>query len=489
MFLGIDCGTQGTKALLVDEQGKVHGRGYAPHDLIQRPSGAREQQPQWWIDALRSAVKQAVAMAGSCEVRALAVSGQQHGLVVLEEQMRVIRPAKLWNDTETAQQNAQLIARLGGEQACFEKLGIVPLTGYTASKLLWLKQREPEHFARIRHILLPHDYLNLWLTGELRGEYGDASGTGYFEVRSRSWSGDALAAIDGNTGHLLRALPRLADPNEIIGTVRPEVAAELGLAGSCLVATGGGDNMMGAIGTGNVAEGVVTLSLGTSATVYSFRSVPETVLKPGVAQFCSSSGGWLPLVCTMNATNVVTQTLELLGHTVGDIEEALVGSAPGADGLTFIPFLNGERTPDLPQARGSLAGASASNFTASNLLRAAIEGASFGILDGLELILGAGKASRILLIGGGARSPQWRQLIADASGTPVEVPLEKEAGCLGAAMQAIFASQTESFEEIARRCVSMDATGAAVPNRELKPGYAEARAAYRRQLEKIYKIC
>jgi sugar (pentulose or hexulose) kinase len=183
MYLGIDCGTQGTKSLLIDEQGVSHGRGHSPHQVIQRPSGAREQDPQWWVEALRLSVKQAIAQAPEHQIEALAVSGQQHGLVVLDEQMQVIRPAKLWNDTETAPQNAELIARLGGQRAFFERFGIIPLTGYTVSKLLWLQQQEPDHFARIRHILLPHEYLNFWLTGNLCAEYGDASGTGYFDNR------------------------------------------------------------------------------------------------------------------------------------------------------------------------------------------------------------------------------------------------------------------------------------------------------------------
>jgi xylulokinase len=375
MYLGIDCGTQGSKALLMDANGKSLGRGYAPHALIERSNGAREQEPQWWVEALVLSVRQALAQAKDNGVLAVGVSGQQHGLVVLDKDLQVIRPAKLWNDTETAPQNAEIIDRLGGPAACFEQFGIIPLTGYTVSKLLWLKQHEPENFARIRHILLPHEYLNFWLTGKLFAEYGDASGTAFFDVRKRQWAEEVLNKIDGGSGHLLRALPPLLDSSQIIGSLRSEAAETLGLPRGCVVSTGGGDNMMGAIGTGNVREGVVTLSLGTSSTVYTYTTQPSTVSSADVAPFCSSSGGWLPLVCTMNATNVVTQTLNVLGKTVADIEEALLGTTPGADGLCFVPFLNGERTPDLPTARGSIVGMSASNFTAANLIRAVIEGA------------------------------------------------------------------------------------------------------------------
>lgn len=493
MYLGIDCGTQGTKALLMDPNGKPLGRGYAPHQLIERSSGAREQEPRWWVDALRSAVQQAMAHHAGADVHAIGVSGQQHGLVLLDENLAVIRPAKLWNDTETAPENAELIELLGGPQACFQRFGVIPLTGYTVSKLLWVKKHEPANFARIRHILLPHEYLNFWLTGEIAAEYGDASGTAYFDVRSRSWATDVLAAIDGGTGHLAAALPHLLPADALVGALRAEVAAELGLPGECVVSTGGGDNMMGAIGTGNVRAGVVTMSLGTSSTVYSYSDQPVLDATGNVAPFCSSSGGWLPLVCTMNATNVVTQTLNNLNKTVGDIEQALTATEPGADGLCMLPFLNGERTPDLPQARGTLVGISANNFTPEHLIRAAIEGVSFGILNGLDMILGGKPAERIVVIGGGARSAAWRQLLADATGATIVVPTEAEAGCLGGAMQAMHAygasqGNAESFASIAERCVHLDAAQTATPRAERMTLYAAARETYRRQLESLYGV-
>jgi xylulokinase len=494
-YLGIDCGTQGTKALLMNTAGEALGRGYAKHALIERSSGAREQEPKWWVDALRTAVQQAMAAASAnaaAPVLALGVSGQQHGLVVLDEQMQVIRPAKLWNDTETAPQNARLVQRLGGPQQFFERFGILPLTGYTVSKLLWLREREPENFARIRHILLPHEYLNFWLTGETRAEFGDASGTAFFDVRTRTWTREILDAIDDGTGQLVHALPPLLGPDGIVGTLRPEVADELGLPRACLVSSGGGDNMMGAIGTGNVREGVVTLSLGTSSTVYSFSRQPPHDPTGNVAPFCSSSGGWLPLVCTMNATNVVTATVQLLGKTVIDIEAALDQTPPGADGLIFLPFLNGERTPDLPDARGSLHGISSTNFTPSHLIRAAVEGVSFGILNGLDLVLAGKAAETIYVIGGGARSRAWRQLLADATGATIRVPAEEESGCLGAIIQAMVArsaaaGEPVSFAETAGRMVKIEEQATCQPRTGLRDGYKIARTRYRMQLDALYK--
>jgi xylulokinase len=491
MYLGIDCGTQGTKALLIDENGNSLSRGYARHDLIERENGAREQEPQWWVNALRDSVRQALSQVPGTQVRAIGVSGQQHGLVVLDEAMQVIRPAKLWNDTETAPQNDELVERLGGARACLDRFGIIPLTGYTASKLLWMKQREPENFDRIRHILLPHDYLNFWLTGRLCAEYGDASGTAFFDVRTRTWAKEVLDAIDGGRGQLLEALPRLLKPEETVGTIRAEVAQELGLPLNCIVSSGGGDNMMGAIGTGNVKEGVVTLSLGTSSTVYSFRNRPVTDPTGAVAPFCSSTGGWLPLVCTMNATNVVTQTVAMLGKEVGAIDAALRSTRPGADGLTFFPFLNGERTPDLPRARGSIMGASANNFTSPNLIRAVVEGVSFGVLNGLDLMMDGCRPDTIVAIGGGARSAEWRRLLADATGATIQVPAEEEAGCLGAAIQAMYAHshvsrKTEAFPDITSRCVQMLASGGETPREEMREDYERARESYRFLLREQY---
>ena len=492
MYLGIDCGTQGTKALLVDSRGDALGRGYASHALIEGASGAREQKPRWWVEAMRFAVKQAMRAVPQTEpVLALGVSGQQHGLVVLDEHHNVIRPAKLWNDMETASENSELIRRLGGNAEFFRRFGIVPRTGYTVSKLLWLAEKEPANFARIRHILLPHEYLNFWLTGEMRAEYGDASGTAFFDVRSRKWAREILDAIDGGSGQLFAALPPLMGVAQLVGTLLPEVAADLGLPFECVVASGGGDNMMGAIGTGNIREGVVTLSLGTSSTVYSYTNQPSDDATGNVAAFCSSSGGWLPLVCTMNATNVVTGTIALLGKSLEDIETALTATPPGADGLVFLPFLNGERTPDLPNARGSLHGISAINFTPAHLIRAAIEGVSFGILGGLDLVLQGKTADVIQVIGGGARSRGWRQLLADATGATIQVPIEEEAGCLGAAIQAMVAwtaaqGKPLTFAEVSDSVVHFDSAATCNPRMELRVAYDSARQVYRTTLDALY---
>ncbi len=495
MFLGVDCGTQGTKAILMDEAGTIHGKGHARHHLIEELNGAREQQPSWWVDAMVFSVRAALTEANvdAEAVKALGISGQQHGLVVLDAAMQSIRPAKLWNDTQTSPQNAEMVDRLGGASAWFDNFGIVPLTGYTVSKLLWLQQKEPENFARIRHILLPHEYLNYWLTGCLAAEFGDASGTAYFDVRRRIWAEQPLAAIDGGTGFLRNALPPLIGADDVVGPLRPEAALALGLSTRCLVSAGGGDNMMGAIGTGNVKEGVVTISLGTSSTVYTFSEKPIGDRLGRVAPFCSSSGGWLPLVCTMNATNVTACMLNVVGRDVSYITEALDATRPGADGMTFIPFLNGERTPDLPTAQGSMFGLAANNVTSANMMRATVEGVTNGVLAGLNLILEHRSPDQILLIGGGARSAGWRQLIADATGSLIQVPIADEAGCVGSAMQAMWAwkkyrKDPEPLVDIAKRCSAVDPTRTAIPNPANRPLYDNALSLYRKRLKQQYGV-
>ena len=251
--------------------------------------------------------------------------------------------------------------------------------------------------------------------------------------------------------------------------------------------------MMGAIGTGNVREGVVTISLGTSSTVYAFSEKPVGDRLGRIAPFCSSSGGWLPLVCTMNSTNVTACMLNVVGRDVSYISEALAATRPGADGMTFLPFLNGERTPDLPNAQGSMFGLTANNLTSANIIRATVEGVTYGVLAGLNLILEHRKPEHILLIGGGARSQGWRQLIADATGSLIQVPTAAESGCVGAAMQAMWAwkkhqGDPERLVEIAKRCSAVDPVRIGIPNPVNRPLYEQAISAYTERLKQQYGV-
>ena len=351
LYLGIDCGTQGTKALILDSlTGQVLGLGAAPHTLIQGEHGRREQDTEQWLHALHVATRQALDNAGISgqQIQGIGVSGQQHGLVLLDADGNVLRPAKLWCDTESSGENQQLLDWMGGHSGSLERLGLVIAPGYTVSKLLWTRTHHPQVLEQAAHILLPHDYLNFWLTGRYCSEFGDASGTGYFNVRTRQWDLDILRHIDPS-GRLEHALPELIEPQQPVGTLRPHVAQLLGINPDAVVSSGGGDNMLGAIGTGNITPGIITMSLGSSGTVYAFNAQPQVSPDASVASFCSSSGGWLPLICTLNLTNATGAVRELLGLSLEAFNH-LAGTAPiGADGVSMLPFLNGERVPDPDQ--------------------------------------------------------------------------------------------------------------------------------------------
>ncbi|TKJ84277.1 xylulokinase [Pseudomonas koreensis] len=471
LFLGIDCGTQGTKAIILDAaSGQVLGQGAAAHTMISGANGRREQDTQQWLEAFTLATRQALHAANvdGQSILGIGVSGQQHGLVLLDDQGEVLRPAKLWCDTETSAENDRLLVHLGGEKGSLERLGVVIAPGYTVSKLLWTKEQHPVVFSRIARILLPHDYLNFWLTGRACSEYGDASGTGYFNVRSRQWDLQLLRDIDAS-GRLQAALPELIDAHQSVGTILPAIAEHLGINPNALVSSGGGDNMMGAIGTGNIQPGAITMSLGSSGTVYAYSEVPKVSPDASVATFCSSSGGWLPLICTMNLTNATGAIRELFDLDLQQFND-LVAQAPiGADGVSMLPFLNGERVPALPHATGSLHGLTLDNLTQANLCRAAVEGTTFGLRYGLDLLRQNGLQSRsICLIGGGSKSAVWRQIVADIMNTPVICTEQSEAAALGAAIQAAWCKSwsnghEDTLADLCQRCVKLDSSSETLP--------------------------
>ena len=490
LFLGIDCGTQGTKAIILDAvSGQVLGQGAAAHKLISGANGRREQDPAQWLDALTLATRRALLAADvdGQAILGIGVSGQQHGLVLLDHQGKVLRPAKLWCDTETTEENDRLLTHLGGDKGSLERLGVVIAPGYTVSKLLWTREQHPEIFSRIAHVMLPHDYLNYWLTGRSCSEYGDASGTGYFNVRTRQWDLQLLRDIDPS-GRLQAALPELIDAHAAVGTLLPGIADHLGINPRARVSSGGGDNMMGAIGTGNIKPGAITMSLGSSGTVYAYADQPKVSPDAAVATFCSSSGGWLPLICTMNLTNATGVIRELFDL---DIEcfNALVAQAPiGAEGVCMLPFLNGERVPALPHATGSVLGLTMSNLTQANLCRAVVEGTTFGLRYGLDLLRHNGLQSRsICLIGGGSNSQVWRQIVADTMNTPVICTEQSEAAALGAAIQAAWCTSwanghEDSLEDLCERCVKFDLASETLPIADNVAAYQQAYERYRQHV-------
>jgi|YNPNPStandDraft_1061719.scaffolds.fasta_scaffold40204_1 D-xylulose kinase len=450
LVIGIDSGTQSTKALVLDvAKKKVVGTASVAYGLIPKlPPGAKEQHPHTWRDAMVRAVKAALreARATAGEVRALGVSGQQHGFVPLDRDGQVIRPAKLWCDTSTAAECAQLTAALGGPEATIAALGNAILPGFTASKILWLKNHEPENYARLATVLLPHDYLNWWLTGRAVMEYGDASGTALLEVRTRTWCKAVLQAIDPD---LEAKLPPLISSDQPVGTLQPAAARALGLNPDVLVSAGGGDNMMGAIGTGNTRPGIVTASFGTSGTIYACSERPVVDPQGEIAAFCDSTNRWLPLLCTMNVTVATEMVRRDFKMDHAQFERTAARAPAGADGLVLLPYLEGERTPNVPDGTGVFFGVRPATFTAAHFARAAMEGVTLGMNYGLRRLAELGvRATQIRATGGGAHSKLWRQIMADVFNAEVVTLKVGEGAAYGAALQALWCWRNQQGEKV-----------------------------------------
>jgi xylulokinase len=437
--LGVDSGTRGTRVLIVEfDSGRVLGRGSSAHDAVSGLGpGESEQEPATWIRAFERALRKALhgAKIDPGKIVALGVAGQQHGFVPLDSDGHPIRPAKLWNDVSTLSETEAIVRRLGGRKRFVEKLGVGLSVGYTASKILWLKNHEPGHFRQLATVLLPHNYLNLHLTGIRQMEFGDASGTGLMDIRRREWQKEALAAVDPS---LKNRLPPLRHPREPVGYVRRALASQFGMK-RVLVASGGGDNMMAAIGTGNVVPGRSTLSLGTSGTISSYSENPVIDPEGRIAAFCDSTGGWLPLLCTMNVANATDAAKAVIGIGNRELESLASQAPPGSDGLVFLPFLDGERIPELPYASGGFSGLSSRNFDAPHIARAVMEGTILNLGYGFSLMKNLGlNPSELRATGGAAKNRLWLQIVADVLKTTVVIPREKEAAAFGAAVQSIW---------------------------------------------------
>lgn len=448
-FIGVDSGTQGTKTVVVNAEGSVRGSASVSYGLIEGlPRGHMEQHPETWADAMKRTIRGAVKDAGvdPGKVRAIGVSGQQHGFVPLDGDGAVIRPAKLWNDTSTAKECGELTEALGGVEEVIRLTGNSIPPGFTAGKILWLRRREPDNYARLRHVLLPHDYLNYVLTGEATMEYGDASGTALMDVRRREWCRDVIDAIDPE---LIEWLPELKPSDHPAGIVMQSIASELSLSDDVLVSAGGGDNMMGAIGTGNMSPGKVTVSLGTSGTIYAYSDAP--VVDPGgeVAAFCDSTNGWLPLVCTMNVTVATELVRGLLRLSHAELETIVSETPPGCDGLVLLPYLTGERVPNVPRGKGVYYGLTPASFKAGHLARAAMEGVTMGLNYGLNRMRELGiDPEEIRLTGGGARNRAWRRIAADVFNAEIVNLKEEEGAAYGAALQAMWTHRLQQGERV-----------------------------------------
>jgi len=484
LCLGFDSGTTTCKGVVLDaDSGKVLTQASAPHSFVEGlPRGHVEQDPQIWSDAAERVILTCLEKIGERrnEVVAIGVSAQQHGLVALDDRNQPLRPAKLWCDTSTADQSEKLNRALGNADALVEQTGNVMVLGYTAPKILWLKENEPENFSATRTILLPHDYLNFWLTGERQMEYGDASGTGLLDIRSRTWCEPLAEFIDKG---LLTKFPPLRSSTRPVGLLRSALREKFQL-GDILVSAGGGDNMLGAIGTGNITPGRLTISLGTSGTIYTFVETPVVDPRREISAFCDSTDHWLALACTMNMANAVERVRSLFGWEMQALERNVARSEPGANGLTFLPYFHGERLPNLPNGTAVIHGLNSSNTNRHDIARALVEGIVIGLAQGMNRLISLGiEAKELRITGGGAKSAGMRQVIADVFGLPVIGLKVVEGAALGAAIQAGWTySQTKGeplqLEKIVKSAVKTDRKMRAEPHKENRALYADLRGRH-----------
>lgn len=454
---GVDSSTQSCKIVVCDaDSGELLAEASAPH-----PDGTECPPEKWW-DAFRQ------ASAGLLDdVAAIGVAGQQHGMVALDADGRVIRPALLWNDTRSAPQAARLVQRLGGAGAWAEAIGLVPVASFTLTKLAWLAEHEPDNAERVATVMLPHDYLTWQLCGRPEQpvtDRGDASGTAYWSPATGEYRTDLLEMAFGRVPNLPR----------VLGPAEPAGETENGV----VVSAGTGDNMGAALGLG-LAPGDVVVSLGTSGTVFAVHDKPTADPSGYVAGFADATGRFLPLVCTLNAARVLSATATMLGAELAEFSRLALVAPPGAGGLVLLPYLDGERTPNLPEAAGSLHNLRRDAMTPENLARAAVEGMLCGLADGLDALRAQGiTVERVLLIGGAARSAAVQEVAPTIFGAPVTVPPTAEYVALGAARQAAWAlrdgdepPEWSLGESVVKEHVDAEA-GA-----RIREAYAEARKA------------
>jgi xylulokinase len=447
VVIGVDSSTQSVKVEARDlAGGALVATGSARHPPTTPP--VSEQDPTaWW-----AALVDACALLGDVRSDAVAISvaGQQHGLVLLDESGVPVRRAKLWNDTTSAPQADRLVAAIGADRWA-ELVGTVPVASITIAKLAWVAEHEPDTLARTAMVMLPHDYLTWMLTGAHVTDRGDASGSGWYDAVHGRTHVELLGLATGDGDAWRDRVPQVLGPTEVAGRLRPDAAAELGLPAGIAVGPGSGDNMGAALGLG-LRSGDVAISLGTSGVAFAVSDTPTRDPSGAVAGFASASGSFLPLVCTLNATKVTDSVARWLGTDAPGLAELALTAADRPGTPVLVPYFDGERTPNRPDATGSFAGLT-NDTTREQLALAAHDGVLCGLLDGVDALAAAGASvdGRVFLVGGGARSAAYRRRLADLSGREVTVPDTDETVATGAALQAAVVVTGDGFGEIAER--------------------------------------
>jgi xylulokinase len=487
--IGLDVGTTGTKTILMNEQGAVTARAVAEYPLLSPKPGWAEQDPQCWWDACVKTLRDIVTSGGvnAQDIVAMGLTGQMHGSVFLDSNNDVVRPPILWCDQRTAKQCEFITEKIGASRL-IELVCNPALTGFTAPKILWLRENEPENYARVARVLLPKDYIRFRLTGEFATEVSDASGTLLFDVKNRRWSDEVLSELDIPADFM----PKCYESPEVTGTVNKEVAELLGLKPGIPVVGGGGDQAAGAVGNGIVRQGIISATVGTSGVVFAFSDKVTLDPEGRVHTFCHAvPGTWHVMGVMLSAGG----SLRWYRDTFAEPEKsvaALAGRDPyeyiteqaatapaGSEGLIFLPYLTGERTPHAdPHARGVLFGLSL-RHTKAHVARAILEGVAYGMRDSLEIIKGMGvPITEIRASGGGARSRLWRQIQADVDGVPMATINVDEGPAYGAALlAAVGAGLFNSVQEACGATISVSDT--VEPAKEATEIYERYYSVYR----------
>jgi len=494
LFAGLDVSTQGCKLVVLDARSgeTVHvdaveydsdlpSYGTRGGTVRSDDEGVSESDPWMWIEAVRRVLSGlADSPADSSLIRCISVSGQQHGLVALDAQGGLARPrSKLWNDHSTVEECEWLTERIGGPERMIEEVGNVQRTGYTAGKILHMVRREPEAYQRAATLFLVHDFVNWYLTGGVAVmEPGDTSGMALWNPATSCWSTTVLDAIAPD---LASKLPEVGTSDRTIGSVAKELVDSFGLSPSCRVDAGSGDNMYGAIGTGNVDPGVVTISLGTSGTVYTVLDDPWVDPTGEIAAFCDSTGRHLPLLCVSNMANGYAAVRDRFELSHEGFNELIERTEPGNGGRLILPWYEGERTPDLPLAAPLYFGFQTDDFRPEILARAVLEGHVLNLHAGFERM--PVSTGEVRLTGGLSRSPAWRQTIADVFEVDA-VPVEGEGAALGAAIHAAWvlgkeAGSDVSLAELVERCVPIDTARRTSPREGAVAVYRKAKPLFK----------
>lgn len=469
MFIGLDLGTSGLKAVLIDEAQAVLAEAVAPLEAVRPEPGWSEQAPATWLDAADAAMRALGAQMSLDAVRGIGLSGQMHGATLLDAADEVLRPCILWNDTRSAVEAAELDA----DPQFRDLTGNIVFPGFTAPKLVWVARHEPEIFARVARVLLPKDYLRLWLTGEAVAEMSDAAGTSWLDVGKRDWSDALLTA----TGMSRQQMPRLVEGSEVSGQLRDELAARWGLPKGVAVAGGGGDNAASAVGVGVVKAGDAFVSLGTSGVLFAASDAYQPDAATAVHTFCHAlPGTWHQMGVILAAADALNWFAGVAGQPSATLTGGL-GELQAPARTMFLPYLGGERTPhNDADIRGSFLHLDHAADTAA-LTRAVLEGVAHALRDSFDALSATGtKINRLIAVGGGSKSDYWVNAIATSLGLPVELPVAGDfGGAFGAARLGMMAATRAGVEiatppQIAR---NID------PDTHLTGAFAEAHARYR----------